>query len=444
MMRIPFAVLIALAVLLNAIDVPAAESPVEQEWKAFEKSLKSLEKKSQQKEIDQELKLARKSMEQARKAAKIAGPHAAVFHLKTAQGFLRNINIRSLTEAEDVQRSSREALQKINEILQSLHVYRSSIISRNGLQTVLLEFPEGFVQMNWPESAVTGEAVSGTVRLRVRNSESPSILETIQKDYKLEIQGQSTAWSETYALWKLEQAPASVTVRVTDYFGNTLAEETVASSPAAEALKEPGNPEAQPTVATELTQEAQPLEPVPNVQIPHMLFQLSPVAQTGEALQVSGDFDGNISTTLVRLDRRPVFLLAESTRGTILSVPDEISAPAELYIREMDLRTRCRLFPIQVNVSPITGSLEAGQPLPVTIQVNGVSRLRKPVVMRLEGLPADSFTIDGGAIDWSIQKGTSDSLSYSRILMASQPTPFRLEAWIDAQPAAEMCIPPPE
>lgn len=443
-MRLWTAVFVGCSLVLLASGLFAEDSPLEREWKAFEKTLKSLEKKSGQKEIDQELKLARKSMEEARKIARKAGAHAVIPQLKTVQRFLRNINIRALSEQEEFQRSAQGVLVTINSILKSLDVYGNSFISRNGLRTVLLLFPEGFVQMNWPESAVTGKAVTGTVRLRVRNADSPSQLKTIQQDYKLEIQGIPSEWSENYVYWKAKEAPDSVVIRVTDMFGNTLTEESLKSFATTEDPQDVEQSDGRDPAPGELTQEAQPLEPVPNVQIPHMLFSLPPVGQTGSVLSIRGDFDGDVDTTVIRLERRPVFLLAESTKETFLSLPEEISNPAEIYIREMDLRTRCLLFPIQVIVLPETGQLEPGQPLPVTIQINGVSRLRKSVVLNLEGLPRDSFSIDGGAANWSIQPAESNSLNYSRTLNALQATSFRLEAWIDTQSVSEMCLPPPD
>jgi hypothetical protein len=205
--------------------------------------------------------------------------------------------------------------------------------------------------------------------------------------------------------------------------------------------------QSQPVQTTsELEIDAQPpAEPVIDIDIPHLLFQLSSVNQAGRLLEVRGPFDGNASNTDIRVNGSPMPIVAESKRKAIAMNPNLVGR-MELRVAEDDKRVHCVYKNVDIRNWASVSTLESGANAALTIQLNSSPKLTSPVVIALQNKSPEIVNVQGGSFQYLTvnpnELNETGSVTLSRILTGMHPAPFRIDVRLDTTNLFSTCQPP--
>lgn len=126
---------------------------------------------------------------------------------------------------------------------------------------------------------------------------------------------------------------------------------------------------------------ANAVELVPT-QAPSEVYRIPRFTQGGEPFLVEGPFDGDSSTTGVRLGDNPASLLAESPRAAVLRAPRRPVGKVEIGISEGESEAAGELRNLDIRVVAPRPTIETGERLELRVEVDGLEGLDGP--LRLE------------------------------------------------------------
>jgi hypothetical protein len=125
-------------------------------------------------------------------------------------------------------------------------------------------------------------------------------------------------------------------------------------------------------------------------------FRLPAIGQTGRLLEVTGPFDGDLSTTDLKLEDEPIELIAESPRKLIARNSYTKKGMALLVLRERDKTADADYRSIAVNLAAPKTALLKGEKTTLTVKVAGLELLTKGIPLVLENTSSDVITLSGG------------------------------------------------
>ncbi len=127
----------------------------------------------------------------------------------------------------------------------------------------------------------------------------------------------------------------------------------------------------------------------------HPDFLWWPVGQQGRPKEIYGPFDGYFSNTLITIGGQEVKKLAESPRKLVFESPKNLSGLTEILLRERNVEAKGEYRNVGVRLSAPKTNLTRGERTTLTIQVNGLQGIDKPMPLTLESHGV--ITMEGGS-----------------------------------------------
>ncbi len=326
--------LIMMVMILMPVLCGAEDQAADAELKAIQKSISSVEKLATQKSIKAELKNARKQLDIVREAYR---SNLIPNTLSTLQG-IRTILYRcGRSETPEFQQNIRFLLARLWPFLIKTGYFRTEVKEIDGIVSIIWFVPEGTLSIHFPGDTRPGEKVSGSAWA------SPAELTAL---YTLTVDEEPALLSTFMREWVFPQRFSFV---LRDSFGFEVIR-------LQQSLRETENktPEAlSGTPAPGLESVPPPREPQVNIEIPHLLYQVSSVTGAGGHMVLSGPFDGNHTTTIAILGDHQARVLVESPRRAVLEVPGGLTGEFILKMRENGARFKCKVQVRDGTIDPI-------------------------------------------------------------------------------------------
>lgn len=119
------------------------------------------------------------------------------------------------------------------------------------------------------------------------------------------------------------------------------------------------------------------------------------VGHAGDPLILNGPFDGDLATTSVRFDGRPLTLLAESPRDVIAVAPVDRVGVAELRLTENGSETKAPFRALRIEVDATTDALATGDKGSLGVRVLGLEGLEQEITLLSINRTPEVVSIDG-------------------------------------------------
>lgn len=426
----------AIFVLGATVCYAAQETPLETDLKAVDRLLQQFEKQSKDKVFKEQIRIAKQELQTLRN-----GIH---------KGLITNVappvmKLQKRLRGYPQQQALQSTINTLSKIIVSQNVFKVTSHREFGIQIFELSAPEGIFYFQIPDDVGEGEPYSYTVRTFAAG---PSDLE------KTENEKQLAAYKLLIASTPLQAGPSAKQLQVTSaadaqeiILKTQEGFEVLKSSIAVTKQIPQTQTQSQPVeAASELEVDAQPpVEPVIDIDIPHLLFQVSPVNQAGRLLEVRGPFDGNASNTDVRVNGTPMPIIAESLRKVIAMNPN-LLGNLEVRIAEKDRKVHCVYKNVDLRNWASAFKLESGANAALTIQLNSSPKLTSPVVIALQNKSPEIVNVKGGSFQYLTVSpndlNETGTAILSRILTGMHPAPFQIDTRLDTTNTFATCQPP--
>jgi len=310
-------VLITIPSCLFAVDTPAAA-----EFKSIEEVLKYTAKITEDDTKRSTLKHVRKEVARVRELWDLGYVQNSLPLLLNIRTILyRNVATESLT----FQQNLKSIMMRLWPFILKSGRFRSEVHTFQGITSVTLIVPEGRFVLSIPLDARPGETISGRIE-----SGPPDLVNT----YLLTIAGAPVVADNQLRKWVL---PQTFELILRDIWANEVirVRQDLAPDPTSSVDLSPAS--------SELQIEKQPRELRPNIEIPHLRFEISSRVNAGGHLIVDGPFDGDFSTTVAGIGKYQAQILGESPRRLVLGIHPRMTGPWTILIAEGENRVRCRI-----------------------------------------------------------------------------------------------------
>ena len=310
-----------LVLLLISIECLADAPATSGELNSIAQLLRNTEKLTQNKTVRSQIKRSRKQVERVQE---LWGLGAVPNSLSLLLDIRRSLYRLGGSESAQFQENVHSAMKRLWPFLLKTGRFRSDTHALPGVRLVRLIVPEGTYTMSFPHDAKPGEVISG--RIHAFPAASASL-------YLLTLMGSPVVADGSLRKWQL---PESFEFIASDVWGNEVVRTEYRMAVKAEAQ----------TVSVsdpDLQEEKQPTEPKPNIEIPHLRFEISSRAKAGGHLIVKGPFDGDFSNTTVGIGKYQAHIVAESPGRLVLGVHPQLAGDWTILISEADNWVRCRV-----------------------------------------------------------------------------------------------------
>ena len=239
-----------------------------------------------------------------------------------------------------------------------------SLESGPGFQVAAFSLPAGTVYVNLPDDMAPADTVSAMVNpvpAAAREADQARQREELGT-FSVELGGQrapATAGARTFTV----PAGATLTITLLDPRGRTAAE---VKAP----LRSPA--------------------PAPSG------YTVPVIGQTGGPVRISGAFDGDLSSSSVRIGGKPAQPMAESPRELVVRGPEEPGPPAPIEVSERGRVATGTYRNVSVRLSAPITNLLAGQHTTLTVNVGGLEGLQETLPLRLSNRSPDVVKMEGG------------------------------------------------
>jgi hypothetical protein len=288
-------------------------------FEAIQKMILHAEKQIKNKAILKELKHSRKQMERVRELwASGLIPNSVGLLLDVR----RNLYKYGSYETQEFQQNVRMIMKTLWPILLKTGRFRSDVHKLPGVTLVRIIAPEGTFTVCYPDHAAPGETISGRVYAAPEVSASYYLLSLMEKPVVPD--GSLQKWA----------MPEAFDFVLSDHWGNEIVRvhHTIHQEPLkVSTLSDP-----------ELQEEKQPREAKPNIEIPHLRFEISSKVKGGGHLIVRGPFDGDFNTTSIGIGKYQGYIVAEAPGILVISVHPRMTGEWTILIHENDNWVRCR------------------------------------------------------------------------------------------------------
>ena len=222
-----------------------------------------------------------------------------------------------------------------------------------GLNTTTFATPRGRIRVNLPDDMAAGDTLSGTV-----------IAEPQGKDEKERAANQGELSGYVVEMEKQQTSSNSHILKLAI---------PVARSSTYLILKDKDNKE------------------VARIEIPVALqpprqegFDLPSLGQQGRAVEVSGPFDGDFSTTKLKVGGEALEVLAESPRKVVARNTSSKVGPTDLVVEEQGRTAKCEYRSLALQLSAPKLDLIRGEQTMLTVRVLGLQGIKESVPLVLE------------------------------------------------------------
>jgi hypothetical protein len=241
--------------------------------------------------------------------------------------------------------------------------HAQKLTQENGLNTVEFKTPEGTIYAYLPNKYVTNQQISGTVISRPEGNSEKQLKKNLKKlsSYVLHIGSTSAKITNPIYSLTMDENP-SVELQLKDAKGILLGQQPVQ------------------------------LENVPKTN--QISFPKTLVSENRS--QIYGDFDGDISTTNLKIGDNAVQILAESPVQTLFQAPTIDIAPTEMVLIENDVKYTADVQVVGMEFTADKLDLMKGEGTFIRITVFGLSTVEEPVDFVLDNVSIPVITLQGG------------------------------------------------
>ncbi len=428
----------AIFVLSATVCFSAQETPLETDLRTTDRLLQQIEKQSKDKIFKEQIRIARQEFERL-----LDGVHIGITTNLVQPLLKMQKRLRGYPQQEKL----RPAINLLSKIISGQGAGAFTVKSHKefGLQIIELIVPEGVYYFQIPDDIGEGEPYTFSVRTFAAG---PSDLQRAENEkqlaaYKLLLASMPIQAGNSSKQLQIGSAPAvaEILLKTPEDF-EVLKTKIVVTEQNIETQTQ-----SQPVKTTsELEVDTQPpAEPVIDIDIPHLLFQLSTVNQAGRLFEVRGPFDGNASNTDIRVNGNPMAIIAESARKAIAVNPNLVGR-MELRVAEDDKKVYCVYKNVDIRNWPSASTVQSGANAVLTIQLNSSPKLTSPVVIALQNKSPEIVNVQGGSFQY-LTVNPSDlnetgSVTLTRILTGMHPAPFRIDVRLDTTNSFAICQQP--
>lgn len=131
-------------------------------------------------------------------------------------------------------------------------------------------------------------------------------------------------------------------------------------------------------------------------EVGNLVCKIPEYLRTGSHESILWDFDGDFSTSGIKINDIELNILAESPGRIIFEVPENITGPVEIEVTENDISftDTTRILDIAITVGKWT--LTKGESTFVVVKGKGYKEIKKPISIKLTNLTPDKINMTGG------------------------------------------------
>jgi len=237
------------------------------------------------------------------------------------------------------------------------------LTQKNGLNTVAFKTPEGTIYTYLPNKYVLNQQISGTVISQPNGNSEKQLKKNLKK-------------LSTYVVHI-----GSETVKITSpIFSLTMSEE--ASLPL-QLKNAKGN-----IIATQIV----PLEKV----VKTTLISFPKTLVSENRSQICGNFDGDISTTSLKIGDKPIKIVAESPVQTLFQLPNLEVTSTEMVLTENEDEYTANAQIIGMEFTADKLKLQKGEGTYIRVAIFGLNNIEEPVDFVLDNVSTPVITLQGG------------------------------------------------
>jgi hypothetical protein len=241
-----------------------------------------------------------------------------------------------------------------------------SLESSPGIHVVTFSLPAGRIYVNLPGDLTAGDTASATVNpvpAGVTGSDQERQRQELSR-YSLELAGARETVTAGVRTFTVPPGATGFSVKLFDPRGRPAGE-------VKPALRSPSPPPAGYVVPS--------------------------LGQGGGPVRIAGAFDGDLSTSAVRIDGKPAQPMAESPRQLVVRGPEEGAPPATMEVSERGSVVATGSYRnVSVRLSAPLTNLLSGQRTTLTGTVTGVEGLEQTLPVRLTNQSPDVVRMEGG------------------------------------------------
>ena len=250
-----------------------------------------------------------------------------------------------------------------------------------GLSTTSFSTPRGRIHVNLPSDMAAGDTLSGTViaEPQGKNEKERAANQGELSGYVVEMEKQQA--SSTSRILKLAIPGASSTTYL--------------------ILKDKERKEVA-RIEVPVLRQSPPVEE----------FDLPTMGQQGRSIEVGGRFDGDFSTTNLKVGGEDLEVLAESPRRVVARNTSNKFGPTELEVGEHGRTARCEFRSLGLKLSAPKLDLLRGEQTTLTVRVLGLEGIKETVPLVLENRSAAIISMGQGNLEQinvgpsQVQEGT--------------------------------------
>lgn len=261
--------------------------------------------------------------------------------------------------------------------INSLSAQDKSVTSKidNGLNIVKIKTSNGDVSINLASDIYVGDVISGTVISDPKGKNDRQVIKNknVLNGYVIEMAGEETPVEEGKAKWKFPEIVKDgiAHLLLKDIKGNVIGDVAI-----------PVHPEPRIQVVTEVIDES--------------YFKIPDYIRAGDPAVITGVFDGDFSTSRIKINDVEPKILAESPVGIFFETPENIDGPVDIELTEGEFTVKSQTNVVGLELSADKLTLTSGGQATVTITVTGLNDLNTPVPVEITNLTPANINMQGG------------------------------------------------
>jgi hypothetical protein len=245
---------------------------------------------------------------------------------------------------------------------------------KNGLNSVKFKTEKGGIKAYLPSDLFAGDVISGTVVAEPNGKNQKQVEKNskILNGYVIELGGQETPVKQGKEKWKLPEVVKDgiLYLLLKDTKGNEIGKTAI---PTNSIARQRGNPDI----------------------LRKTDFDIPSYFEKGKPVKISGYFDGDFSTSGIKLNDVPANILAESPEGIFFETPEDITGPVDVELTEGDFSLEGQTNVLDLNLTADKLTLTKREQTTVHISVTGLEGLDMDVPLEITNLTPQNIRTDG-------------------------------------------------
>ena len=325
--------------------------------------IREAEKSAQQESTKSELKKARRAFQHAEELRD--DKRASEADEESAKGLA---SLKLLVSERNEPAAVTNAIARAVQLLSPAPMATAVTATDSGLHTVTFSTLQGTVTVNLPDDLAAGDSISGTVLTdpKGKDSTEQAANNSQLNGYVVELDQQPATPESGKGKWLIPAATVgAIPVILKDRTGREVGRAQV------------------------------PVKPKPSA-APASSYQTPAIGQAGKPIEVTGQFDGDFSTSSIRIGGNEVRVLAESPRKVIAQTDANMTGPSQLEVTKSNFVTRCEYRSVGVALSAPKTNLLKGEQTVMTVTVTGVGGLKDALPLQIANKTPWVVRVDQG------------------------------------------------